>query len=105
MAKPPTSISSCHREQRLAHGFLKRFSCSGSRSSQGGLELGEGFFDRGEVGRISWQKHELAPFVLNRLTNPLTFMGAQVVHYHNLASVQTWGEELFHVEFKSSAIG
>src|SRR5258708_21921187 len=37
--------------------------------------------------------------------NPLASMGAQVVHHDNLSSVQTRGEELFHIDFKSSAIG
>jgi hypothetical protein len=69
------------------------------------LPLGEGLFDGGEVGRIAWQKHKLAPFSLNSLTNPLPFMGSQVVHHDNLSRVQTRREELFHVEFKSNSIG
>jgi hypothetical protein len=105
VAEPPTCILGCHGEQRLANGFLKRFTCSGSRSSQVALELGEGLFDGGEVGRIAWQEQELATFGLDSLTHPLPFMGAQVVHHDKLSRVQTRGEELFHVDFKSNSIG
>jgi hypothetical protein len=32
-------------------------------------------------------------------------MGAQVIHHDDVPRLQTWGEKLFHLDFKGSRIG
>jgi hypothetical protein len=49
MLEPTVRILSRDGEECLGNGFLQRFSCSRSCSSQSSFELREGFLNGGEI--------------------------------------------------------
>src|SRR6266487_429912 len=105
MTKPALRILCGHSEQRLTQSFLERFTRAGPGSPQMRLQFGKRFFNGGEVGRIAWQKEQLASFGLNQLLNLLAFMSSQIIHDHDLAFSQAWRQDLFHIQLESGCIG
>jgi len=74
MLEPPLRILGSDSEQGLSNGILKCFSGYGSCSSQRRFELGERFFYRGEVKRITKQEEHLTPFRLVGEPHPCSFV-------------------------------
>ena len=66
-------------------GLGDSFVASRSDLSQQGFELGEDLFDRVEVGRVFWQKHEARADVSDRPSHDLSLVGAEVVQDHDVA--------------------
>ena len=105
MTKPALGIVCRNLEQRLTDGFLQCFARTSPDAAQIGLQLGKGFFNRGKVGRIAWQKENLTFPGLDQVNHFLAFMGRQVIHNDDLTSRQAGSQDLFHILFKSSSIG
>ena len=61
------------------------------------LELGEGHFDRIEVGAVGRQKHEPGASVANGLFGGRTFVSGQIVQDDDVALLQGWDELGAHV--------
>ena len=105
MPKPPLSILGCHGEQRLTDRFFQGLARPGPRAPKKGLDLGEGLFNRGQIGGVGREKQQLASFVLNELADSGPFMDTQIIHHHDLARTQTGDEEVLEVSFKRRRIG
>lgn len=80
MTKPALRILCGHREQSLTKGLLERFTRASPSPTQMRLQFGKRFFNRGEVGRIAWQKEQLTSSRLNQVFDLLAFMSSQVRH-------------------------
>lgn len=104
MGEPAKSIGSGHRLQCLANGFLQYFIGPGPDPSQKGFELGEGFFDRGEIRRIGRQEEQLTAAGLDELSYPLPFVHTQIVQHHDLARHQARSQKVFDLRFKDPRI-
>ena len=72
--------------------------------SEQGLELGEGFFDWVEIGRISRQEEHPGPPVPYRLTRPWAFVDVEIVPDHHIAGFELWCQLSGHISVKSFAI-
>src|SRR5438105_12120216 len=59
MCKPATSVLGRDQFQRLADGFLYRFSCASRSPTQGRFQLGEGFLNGRKIRGITGQKEQL----------------------------------------------
>ena len=62
--------------------------------SQQRLELGEHMFDRIEVLTVGRQEEQLGAGCADRSTHRGSFVAAEIVHHHNVASVQARRQEL-----------
>ncbi len=105
MPKPAVSILRSDGLERLTDGFFQGFARPGPHAPKEGLELGEGLFNRGKIGRVSWKKQHLASFVLDQLADSCPLMDAQIIHHDDVAGVQTGDEDVFQVGFKCRRIG
>ena len=105
MTKPALRILCGHGEQRLTKSILERFTRAGPDSTQMCLQFGKRFFNGGEVGRIAWQKEQLASSGLNQLLHLLAFMSRQIIHDHDLAFRQARRQDLFNIQLESGCIG
>src|SRR5665213_1723619 len=58
------------------------------------FELGEGIFDRIELGTIGWQIAEFCTAGLNSLPDAHDLVGGQIVHDDEVARAQGWRQHL-----------
>lgn len=52
-------------------------------------------FDWREIGRIGWQKEQLASLVLDQLRDLRGLMDSKIIHDYDLPGDQAWGQDLF----------
>jgi len=104
VGKPATCILSRDGEQRLGNGLLKRFSRAGALSAQQGLHFGERLFNRGEIGRVSWQEQQAAASGFYGSSDTRALMNAQIIQNHDLPWLEAGSKQLLHVDLESSSI-
>ena len=72
--------------------------------SEQGLEPGEGFFDRIEIGRIARQEHHPGAPGPYRLTSPWALVDVEIVPDHHIAGSELWCQLGGHISVESLAI-
>jgi hypothetical protein len=72
MAKPAERILRSDAGQRLDDHVLQRLTCACPDPSQDGLQFGKGTLNWGEIGRVHWEKQDLAASRFNSLFDPPT---------------------------------
>src|SRR5713226_6224739 len=80
--------------QRIGGGSLKCIEGSGGGLSYMRLELGEGIFDRIEVGTVGRQIVEFGAADFNSLPDAGNLVGGQIVHDDDVAMAQGWRQHL-----------
>jgi len=80
--------------KRIGRGRLERVEGSRSDHSHERLELGEGLFDRVEVGTVA-AVEKLGTAGLNGLPDAGDLMGRQIVHNDDVARLQSWCQHPF----------
>jgi hypothetical protein len=68
-----------------------------SEFAQVGFERAVNHLDRIKVGRILRQIAKRRPRARNRLSYPSDFVGAKIVHHHDVVALERWQEALFDV--------
>src|SRR5215218_8566927 len=97
-------IRSSDRMESFADDLHKRLLATSARFSQIALELGEGLLYGVEIGRIGRQVDELASLPLDQLPDPLSLVGTQVVHHHNLATIWRAAQNILQVGLENRPV-
>src|SRR5215211_7688030 len=82
MLEEAPSVARRHRVERPTHRLYERLAGARPGSAQQRLELGEGFFDGVEIGRVGRQVQKLAAPPLDELAHPGAFVSGEVVHHY-----------------------
>src|SRR5204863_9765950 len=85
---PSSGILWGDRAEGGPDGGAMVFDGAGSAGAQGGLDLREGFLDRGEVGRVGRQIPELGAARFDRFPGTLAVVDLQIVDDHDLVGLQ-----------------
>lgn len=78
--------------------------CSFGGFSHEMLELGKDLLDGVQVRAVGWQEQEPCADVADCATDGGSFVAAQVVHDHNIASRERWDEALLDIIEEAIAI-
>lgn len=68
------------------------------------LDLGEGLFDRVEIGGVGRQEPEPCPSRADRLSDGRRLVGAEIVHDDDVAGLQDGHELLLDISAKALAV-
>lgn len=104
MPKPAERILRSNTGQRLDDRVLECLARARTDASQGGFQLGKGTLNRGKIGRVRWQKQELAASGFDGLLHPRSQMNREIVQDHDLPRVQAGSQDLLDVRLKGGSI-
>jgi hypothetical protein len=82
----------------------ERLHAANSFRSQQGLELGESLLDRIQVGAVRRQVQHARASCVDGLDHARDFVGAQIVHHHDVAFPQSRNKNLLHISKKQRPI-
>src|SRR5450631_1722235 len=100
MSKPSLSILGSNGQQSVSKRLPQVLVGTSPNPTQKGLELGKSLLDWRKVGRVGWQKQQLAPSGLDSLPNLWSDMTAQIIHDDDLTRIQAGDQDVFHIVFK-----
>ena len=104
MSKPPLNILKRNSKQRLFECLDQVWERTGFESTQDGLNLRPGQFNRIEVRRVRRQIDQVRSTPLDQGFNPSDLVGRQVVHEQDVARLQRWDDALLDVAIEDVAI-
>src|SRR6266568_2765059 len=104
MSKPTKRILSGDEGQCLGDGLLQVLTATSAYPSQKAFQLGESFFNRREIGRISRQKQQTTAASFNGLPHTRREVNREIIQDHDLSSMQAGGQDLLNVKLKSRSI-
>lgn len=81
----------------MSDGFDESVEGSCGGLSQCGFELSIRLFDWIEVGAIGWQIAQRRASSLNRFFDASDFVTGEIIHDHDVAIAQSWGEKVFDI--------
>lgn len=105
MAEVVSGVLGCEGGERFVKGLLKGGDGTSLEGPQFLFHLCPALFDGIEIGRIGRQVAESGAGLLNELAYTVHFVGAQIIHDHELAGFQLRTEYVSEISQEDIAIG
>ena len=105
MGKPPVRILACDRRACLGDGLLQGLPRACRLGSQERLDLGPALFDRGEIGRIRWEREQPDASGGTRGRHSRDLMDCEIIHDEDVTGPELWQQHPMQKGQQDRAIG
>src|ERR1700679_1654271 len=88
----------------VCDGLFEGLCRSGFGCAEQLFELGPGFLDGIEIGRVGWQIEQFGSGSFDAFAHAGHFVRAEVVHDHHIARSQHWAENMFEISEENFSV-